>query len=156
MDSHLFDEGSESEANQQKNERSAEHRQVGVIKVMPESRSGQNTADSGGQIDTFLKRFAGVAIDVGQHTGETAQTGGDQTNLRGNTEMIGDPSEGNAGGGTASDVLLKITQFAPPMGKVPTMKNTGKDTEFPPQIKGQFCRSHAGFIIGLGTEQRKC
>ena len=77
--------------------------------MMPKSGGGQNTADPGSKIDALLKRFTRIAVDVGQHTGETAQTGRDHADRWRKAEMIGDPSDGNARGGTASDVLLEIT-----------------------------------------------
>jgi len=122
MDGNFFDERCETESDQQKHEGSAEHCKVGIDTKIAESCGGQDTSDSGGKVDTFLKGFARIAVDVGQHTGETAQTGSDQTRLRGKAEVIGDSCYGNAGAGTASDVLLEITQCE----RVPTAEKYGE------------------------------
>jgi len=78
--------------------------------MLPESRNGQNAPDTGGEIDTLPKGGARITVDVGQHSGETAQTSSDQAGGRLETETVGESSDGNAGSGAASDVLLKIAQ----------------------------------------------
>jgi hypothetical protein len=108
MDSEFFYQCSESEADHQKHECSAEQSKVGINAKVAKSGGGQNTSDTGSEIDTFLKGFACIAVDVGQHTGKTAQSCGDEADGHLEAKVIGYPRDRNASGGTASDVLPKI------------------------------------------------
>jgi hypothetical protein len=102
--------------------------------VKTKSGSGQDTPDSGSEVHALLKGFACIAVEIGQHSGKTAQTGRDQAHRHVKAEMIGDAPHRNAGSGTASDVLLKIAQIE----NATIRKNTAKDTKIPPFRKEQF------------------
>jgi len=76
---------------------------------VPKPVNEQNGAQTGGEIDTFLKRAAGIAVDVRQHTSHAAQSRRKQTHRCRKAELVGNRSKTNTRYGAASKVLIKTS-----------------------------------------------
>ena len=110
MDGDFFDPCPDPEADKEQYHCPAEHSNIGINFVVPKPCNSQEPSDTGGEVDAFSKGFARIAVDVGQHSGKTAQTGSDKAGSRINAKTVGGSSDDDASGGAASDVLLKVAQ----------------------------------------------